>query len=210
MLLSTIIISGLYAGIPTMQALVDADNARLHHRFPSALSVQMQQKDAASPSDGSSDPKGFAPFPRHAQFETGDTWIAAGRRYRLYGLQACLRGTKITVTRNIKRDCGEMNVMMTQSMIQDTNPVCATIKDIDEHNVVVACRTTNGQRSYDLATYLIAQGWGFAATNEVGGLIVPGYRIAEESARSARAGLWAYPDLPHPVSILTQHMAISQ
>ncbi|WP_259667668.1 hypothetical protein [Rhizobium lentis] len=92
---------------------------------------------------------------------------------------------------------------MAQAVIKDTRPVCTTIKDLDEHNAVVACQTTTGQRRYDLATYMIAKGWGFAAVDNTGHLIVPGYRVAEESARSVRAGLWVYSDMPHPVAVLT-------
>ena len=91
---------------------------------------------------------------------------------------------------------------MSQALIRDTKPICTTLQDIDQHNAIVACQTTTGQHRYDLATYVIAQGWGFAAVDAAGRLIVPGYRAAEESARSVRAGLWANSDMPHPVVTL--------
>ncbi|WJH38553.1 hypothetical protein N7E02_03865 (plasmid) [Aliirhizobium terrae] len=94
---------------------------------------------------------------------------------------------------------------MAQAIIRDTRPVCEDVKDIDQNNAVVVCHTTSGERHYDLATYLIAQGWAFAAVDDHGQLIVPGYRVAEESARLARAGLWASSDLPHPLSVLQSH-----
>lgn len=205
MLISTITVSGLYAGIYVLPTLVGAVPPQAPHRSPSVVPVQASESDLPAASNRSSDDQsGFALFPAEAQFETGDTWIAGGRRYRLYGLQACLRGTRVTVSPGIVRDCGELNLIMAQALIRDTRPACTTLRDLDENNAVVVCQTTTGQRRYDLATYMIAQGWGFAAVDGEGQLIVPGYRAAEESARSARVGLWAFSDMPHPVSALTQ------
>lgn len=144
----------------------------------------------------------FVPFPSTAQFETGDSWIAGGKRYRLYGLQACLRGTSITIAPGTERDCGELNLIMAQAIVRDSKPVCTTIRELDANNLLVVCRTTTGKTGYDLATYMIAQGWGFAAVSSSGELAVPGYRLVEQGAREAREGLWAYSDLPHPASIL--------
>ncbi|MBX5206772.1 thermonuclease family protein [Rhizobium sp. NZLR11] len=202
MLISTITVSGLSAAMTIMPMLIQGDMTRT----PSAPVVRVQASDQDVPATGTrdDDQSKFRPFPSEAQFETGDTWISGGRRYRLYGLQSCLRGTTITVSAGVVRDCGELDLIMVQALIRDTRPVCATIKDLDQNNAVVACQTTTGQHRYDLATYMIAQGWGFAAVDGAGRLIVPGYRTAEEAARSAGAGLWAYPDMPHPVSLLTQ------
>lgn len=202
MLMSTITVSGFYAAMTVMPMLAQGDITRT----PSAPVVQVQASEQDVPANGArdDDPSKFRPFPSEAQFETGDTWISGGRRYRLYGVQSCLRGTNITVFAGLVRDCGELDLIMVQALIRDTRPVCATIKDLDQDNAIVACQTTIGEHRYDLATYMIAQGWGFAAVDGVGRLIVPGYRTAEEAAQSARAGLWAYPDMPHPVSLLTQ------
>ena len=35
-------------------------------------------------------------IPADAVYETGDTWSAGDIRYRLYGVQSCLRGTSFT------------------------------------------------------------------------------------------------------------------
>jgi endonuclease YncB( thermonuclease family) len=144
----------------------------------------------------------FVPFPPTTQFETADSWIADGKRYRLYGLQACLRGTSVTIAPGVKRDCGELNLIMAQAIVRDSKPVCSTIRELDASNLLVVCQTTTGKTRYDLATFMIAQGWGFAAASSTGQVVVPGYRLAEQGAREAREGLWAYSDLPHPVSIL--------
>ncbi|QPB24275.1 thermonuclease family protein [Rhizobium sp. 007] len=204
MLMSTLTASGLYAGITVMPMLGGAGHVEGSHLQPSIIPIQAHQSEIPAESGQGGDQSGFTPFPAEAQFETGDTWISGSRRYRLYGLQACLRGTAATISPGVVRDCGELNLIMAQALIRDARPVCTSIKEIDQNNAVAVCQTTTGRRRYDLATYMIAQGWGFAAVDNAGHLIVPGYRVAEESARSARAGLWAYSDMPHPVSILTQ------
>lgn len=202
MLMSTLAASSLFAGISVMPMLAGPNLPTPPRLQAPIISVQALGSERAAADRGGSDETEFAPFPERAQFETGDTWISGGRRYRLYGLQTCLRGTAVTIAPGVVRDCGELNLIMVQALIRDTKPVCTTIKDIDQHNAVVGCQTTTGKRRYDLATYMIAEGWGFAAIDTTGQLVVPGYRVAEESARSARAGLWAYSDMPHPVAIL--------
>lgn len=200
MLISTIAVSGLYAGIAIMPTLPGEEIAQGLNALLPVIPIQASR--AEQQVSGDADRADFMPFPAEAQFETGDTWISGGRRYRLYGLQACLRGTSVTVSGGLVRDCGELNLIMAQALIRDTKPICTTLQDIDQHNAIVACQTTTGQHRYDLATYMIAQGWGFSAVDATGRLIVPGYRVAEESARSARAGLWANADIPHPVAVL--------
>jgi endonuclease YncB( thermonuclease family) len=202
MLISTLAASGLFAGMSIMPMLAGSNIPEPPRLQAPIILVQATGSKTAAVDSHESGRTEFAPFPGQAQFETGDTWISGGRRYRLYGLQACLRGTSVTISPGVVRDCGELNLIMVQALIRDTNPVCTTIKDIDQNNAVVGCQTTTGKRRYDLATYMIAEGWGFAAVDTAGHLIVPGYRVAEESARSARVGLWAYSDMPHPVAIL--------
>ncbi|MBX4925822.1 thermonuclease family protein [Rhizobium binae] len=202
MLMSTLAVSGLYAGITLTPMLGNSYLPEASRLQPTVIPIQAREGEVRTADQGG-DQAGFVPFPAQAQFETGDTWVSGGRRFRLYGLQTCLRGTSVTISPGTVRDCGQLNLIMAQAVIKDTRPVCTTIKDLDEHNAVVACQTTTGQRRYDLATYTIAKGWGFAAVDNTGHLIVPGYRVAEESARSVRAGLWVYSDMPHPVAVLT-------
>ncbi|MBO9111887.1 MULTISPECIES: thermonuclease family protein [Rhizobium/Agrobacterium group] len=208
MLISTIAVSGLYASITLVPMLAGAQFPR--GVSPRIVPVQASAAERAVAGDKGTASSEFVPFPAQAQFETGDSWVSGGRRYRLYGLQACLRGTSIRLSGEAVRDCGELNVIMTQALVRDTRPVCARIQEIDQNNTVVACQTTAGQHRYDLATYMIAQGWGFAAVDGAGQLIVPGYRVAEDSARAVRAGLWAYSDLPHPVTVLMQQAETSR
>ncbi|MBY5774844.1 thermonuclease family protein [Rhizobium leguminosarum] len=202
MLMSTLAASGLFAGTSIMPMLAGTDHPEPPRLQAPIILAQALKSERTTAGSQEGDQTQFVAFPVEAQFETGDTWLSGGRRYRLYGLQTCLRGTPVTISPGVIRDCGELNLIMAQALIKDTKPVCTTIKDLDQNNAVVACQTTSGQRRYDLATYMIAEGWGFAAVDASGHLIVPGYRVAEESARSARAGLWAYSDMPHPVAIL--------
>lgn len=204
MLMSTLAASGLYAGITIMPMLGNSYLPEASRLQPAIIPVQAREGEVPAVGGQGNDQSGFVPFPAQAQFETGDTWISGGRRFRLYGLQTCLRGTSVTISPGVIRDCGELNLIMAQALIRDTRPVCTTIKDLDQNNAVVACQTTTGRRRYDLATYMIAEGWGFAAVDSTGRLIVPGYSVAEESARSVRAGLWAYLHMPHPVAVLTR------
>ncbi len=211
MLISTIAVSGFYAGFVIMPMLTGGELTQMQPSRLPVVPVQASQADAPPTEDAALPPSSaFTPFPTHAQFETGDSWVSNGRRYRLYGLQSCLRGTTVALSQGTSRDCGELNVIMMQALVRDTKPVCATIQLVDQNNAVVACQTTAGEHRYDLATYVIAQGWGFAAADSTGQVIVPGYRVAEESARTARAGLWDYSDLPHPVSVLMQQAGVSR
>ncbi|MEH0295466.1 thermonuclease family protein [Agrobacterium sp. CCNWLW71] len=211
MLISTITASGFYAGIVILPMLAGNEFPQMQLPWAPAFPVQASQAGSPVTKDAELAPSSaFVPFPTHARFETGDSWVSGGRRYRLFGLQACLRGTGVTVSQGTSRDCGELNVIMMQALVKDAKPVCTNIQMIDQNNVIVACQTTAGEHRYDFATYLIAQGWGFAAVDSTGQLIVPGYRVAEESARTARAGLWAYPDMPHPVTVLMQQAGVSR
>lgn len=196
MLVAIVAVSIVYANaavLPRVQMPVEPEPILVQEQVPGG-------KDPTAFTQGSVNK--FAPFPATAQFETADSWIADGKRYRLYGLQACLRGTSVTIAPDVKRDCGELNLIMAQAIVRDSKPVCTTIRELDASNLLVVCKTTTGNTDYDLATYMIAQGWGFAAANSIGQPIVPGYHVVEGGAREAHEGLWAYSDLPHPVSII--------
>lgn len=50
--------------------------------------------------------------PEGAVFTTGDTWTFAGETHRLYGVQACLRGTSFTNGNGLRVDCGRASLTM--------------------------------------------------------------------------------------------------
>ena len=149
----------------------------------------------------------WRPVPREATFETGDTWRVGGDHYRLYGVQACLRGTAYTGPDGRKRDCGDASLSMLAGLIRTLSPSCAPVArrpEVSTAYVVCYADTTSprGRQRVDLGTALIASGFGFAALDAGGGPVNPGYFAAEMQAKNGRIGLWAYPDLPHPNIVL--------
>ncbi|NTF10666.1 thermonuclease family protein [Agrobacterium rubi] len=147
-------------------------------------------------------------FTTGAVLETGDTWMSVGKRYRLYGLQACLRGTSYTDASGRKRDCGEASIAVLAAFVNDTRPVCAPVAGGTELTFVVCYASVGGQR-LDLATMMISEGYGFASLNSAGLPVLPAYAVAEQSAREARRGLWRFNDVQHPAMVLSRAVRAS-
>ncbi len=148
--------------------------------------------------------KWFA-FPPNAVFETGDTWTANGQRFRLYGVQSCLRGTFFTNTQGQRIDCGEAGVAMLASMVKDLKPLCTvTARTADLAYVVcIANVTVQGQAMrLDLATALITAGYAFAAFNPDGRPVHEPYFVAHVAAQQAKRGFHAFTNMPDPNVIL--------
>src|SRR6516165_5471631 len=55
---------------------------------------------------------------------TGDSWSYGGQQFRLYGVQACVRGTFFTNGAGQKRDCGEASLAYLAAVLKDTRPTC--------------------------------------------------------------------------------------
>lgn len=148
------------------------------------------------------------PVPSSVVFQTGDSWSDAGNTYRLYGVQACLRGTTFTNAHGLKRDCGEASLSMLVALIRDLRPQCysAAIQQ-QTRTVFVFCVATRvegagkGSR-IDLGTALITTGFAFASLKPDGEAVHEPYRIAERLAHETRAGLWAFNDVPDPNAII--------
>lgn len=148
------------------------------------------------------------PVSSSATFQTGDSWSAAGNTYRLYGVQACLRGTTVTNAHGLKRDCGEVSLAMLVALIRDLQPQCYDVAEQPQtRTVFVFCVATRvegagkGSR-IDLGTALITTGFAFASQKPDGTAVHEPYRVAERLARETRAGLWAFTDLPDPNAII--------
>lgn len=139
----------------------------------------------------------FAAAP-NAALETGDTWIQGGTRLRLYGVQACIRGTYFSNGSGQRLDCGEASLAMLAALIKDTRPDCVPIAQQPGLQTFVTCFATLENKRVELGTMLIASGFAFAALKSDGSPVHPPYFIAEQTAKSGRRGLWAYADLPHP------------
>ncbi|SDN95886.1 thermonuclease family protein [Ensifer sp. YR511] len=135
--------------------------------------------------------------------ESGDTWSNNGERYRLYGVQSCLRGTTFTNSAGQKLDCGDASVAVFAAFIKDTHPKCAPVARADELNYVV-CFANVGEKALDLAAILITEGYSFAALDGAGLPINPTYAVAEQGARERKAGLWQFSDVQHPSVLLSR------
>jgi endonuclease YncB( thermonuclease family) len=141
-------------------------------------------------------------IPADAVFETGDSFRHGGRRYRLFGVQACLRGTAITNERGLKRDCGEVSLAGFAGLARELKASCRPVGQADPETVVIVCAGEVRGRTLDLGIALIAEGLAFATVDTRGEPAHLAYFLAEQEARGARRGLWAYADLPHPREVL--------
>ncbi len=137
-------------------------------------------------------------------FETGDTWQQNGQRMRLYGVQACIRGTTFTNQAGATVDCGEASLSYLAAVIRDTAPSCVPVAQIagTPATIIVVCTAQVGGQTLDLGTILVSQGFAFASfSNDAKPVYMP-YLVAELTAKQAKRGLWAASDLPHPNALL--------
>lgn len=150
----------------------------------------------------------WSPVPAQAQYLTGDSWLHAGTTYRLYGVQSCLRGTSFTNAHGIRRDCGEASLAMLIALTRDLKPQCYDAAVLPQSRTVfVLCVAARSEGSgagsrIDLGTALIATGFAFAALKADGKPVHEAYFVAQNVAQQARAGLWAFADLPEPNAII--------
>ncbi|NLS07103.1 thermonuclease family protein [Rhizobium sp. P32RR-XVIII] len=128
---------------------------------------------------------------------TGDTWIDGKSRYRLFGVQSCLRGTYFTNAAGRRLDCGDASMAFLAAFIQDTGPRCAPVATTPELFYVV-CSAAVGDQRVDLGTALISRGYAFAALGQNGLPANPAYAVAEHQARESKSGLWRFADVQHP------------
>jgi endonuclease YncB( thermonuclease family) len=135
--------------------------------------------------------------------ETGDSWIDHGERYRLYGVQSCLRGTFYTDRAGDRRDCGEASMAVFAAYIRDTHPKCAAVTTVGTTRYVLCYGTVATQR-LDLGTALIVEGYAFAALDAKGLPVQPSYAVAEQAAKERRTGLWQFADVQHPAVLLSR------
>ncbi|CAN7718654.1 thermonuclease family protein [Rhizobium rhizogenes] len=144
-------------------------------------------------------------------FLTGDSWQQAGQTMRLYGVQACIRGTAYTDKSGLKQDCGAVSLAMLAAIVKDTKPSCAPVAQLSapaaggSSTILVICSAHIGNNALDVGTLLITQGFAFAAIANTGKPVYLPYSIEESIAQKSRAGLWAYADMPHPNQVLFAH-----
>lgn len=147
----------------------------------------------------------WSSFPANAVFETGDTWVADGQRFRLYGVQSCLRGTHFTNAQGQRVDCGEAGVAMLAAMVRDLKPLCAVSARAADlaYVICVANVAVQGHPTrLDLGTALITAGFAFAALTPDSRPVHEPYAAAQAAARQAKRGFHAFTDVPDPNAIL--------
>lgn len=132
---------------------------------------------------------------------SGDTWLDGQKRYRLYGIQSCLRATYFTNAGGRRVDCGDASLAVLAAFIKDTHPRCEPVATTMALSYVVCSASVAGQ-SIDLGTALISTGYAFAALDAAGLPINPAYAVAEKQARDKRLGLWQFQDFQHPAFVL--------
>lgn len=141
-------------------------------------------------------------------FQTGDSWYQDGKRMRLYGVQSCIRGTFYTDNLGQKQDCGAVSLAMFAALVRDTNPTCMAVAQIsptvadNQSTILVVCSAHIGDVTVDLGTAMIAEGFAFTAFKNDGNAVYVPYVVAEAKAREAGKGLWAFRDMPHPISTI--------
>ncbi len=156
---------------------------------------------AASPASAA--PANYFKLPAGVTLVSGDSWIDGRKTYRLYGVQACLRGTFYTDKSGRKRDCGEASLAVLAAYVADTLPVCAAVA-VTPDAIHVSCYATIGADRLDLANAMIASGFAFAALRDDGLPQHAPYAVVEQRAQERRAGLWQFDDVQHPAILLGQ------
>lgn len=139
-------------------------------------------------------------------FETGDTWTQGEGRFRLYGVQACIRGTTYTDQQEQTQDCGAASIAMLASLFRTAPASCQPVGRASDGATFVVCAGSLQGQSLELGTAMIVSGFAFAAVTPDGRPVHPPYLVAELQAKTARAGLWAAPDLPHPVHLVLRSL----
>ena len=161
---------------------------------------------AATSAASAAAPSAWFPVPETAVFQTGDSWTDRGVTYRLYGVQACIRGTTFTNSHGLKRDCGEASLAMLIAMTRDLRPQCYQAAAVAETKFVfcIASPKTGAAAGtrIDLGTALVSTGYAFASLRPDGKPVHMPYFVAQLVAQRSHAGLWTFPDVPEPNAII--------
>jgi endonuclease YncB( thermonuclease family) len=153
---------------------------------------------------GNAAPEGYFSLKPGVTLETGETWLDDGQRYRLYGVQSCLRGTLYTDKAGHQRDCGEASMAVFAAYIKDTAPICAPVVRSGDLTYVM-CYATVGAERLDLGSLLITSGYAFAALTAEGLPYHSPYSVYEQQARDSGIGLWQFEDVQHPSILLSSN-----
>lgn len=144
---------------------------------------------------------GTVSFSSAVTFETGETWVANGERYRLYGVQSCLRGTTYIAPDGAGDDCGLRSIAAIAALFSTGTVGCQPVGKAKDAATFVVCGAQIDGTTIDVGTALISTGSAFAAEGLSGAAVSQPYAVAEMSAKQQKRGLWAG-DFTHPVMVL--------
>jgi endonuclease YncB( thermonuclease family) len=148
-------------------------------------------------------PDGYFELRTDVTLESGNSWRDGGQHFRLFGMQACVRGTFYTDKKGTRRDCGEASLAVLAAYIADTKPLCAQIA-LSADTAFVSCYATIGSDRLDLANLMISSGFAFASLDARGLPHHVPYAVVEQAARERKIGLWQFEDVQHPAVLLGQ------
>ncbi|WP_226622990.1 thermonuclease family protein [Brucella anthropi] len=140
-------------------------------------------------------------FPSAVSFETGDSWQYEGRKFRLFGVQACIRGTTYRAPDGAESDCGMQSIASLAALFSTGSIGCQPVGRAKDDATFVVCAAQLDNTTVDVGTALISSGAAFAAVFPSGAPVSAAYAIAEKSASDNTSGLWSG-TFTHPVSVL--------
>ncbi|MFM9973115.1 MAG: thermonuclease family protein [Beijerinckiaceae bacterium] len=135
-------------------------------------------------------------------YDTGDSWSQQGRHYRLYGVQACIRGTAFVSASGAKGDCGAASVTMLAGLFESLKVNCTPVAPGPDGSTIVICAGVSNDRPLDIGGAMISAGFAFAAEKPDGAPVNLAYFASEIRAKNDRAGLWGAASFTHPVQML--------
>lgn len=142
------------------------------------------------------------PFSSDVTFETGDTWRHEGRKYRLFGVQSCIRGTAYRSPEGQEGDCGLRSLASLAALFSTGTVGCQPVGTAKDEATFVVCAANIDDATVDVGTALISSGAAFAATLPSGAPVSAAYAVAELAAKDSRRGLWEG-SFEHPADVLS-------
>lgn len=142
------------------------------------------------------------PFSSDVTFETGDTWRHEGRKYRLFGVQSCIRGTAYRAPDGQEDDCGLRSLASLAALFSTGTVGCQPIGAAKDGGTFVVCASKIDDATVDVGTALISAGAAFTATLPSGAPVSAPYAVAELAAKDSRRGLWEG-SFEHPADVLS-------
>ncbi len=142
------------------------------------------------------------PFSTNVAFETGDAWSHEGRKYRLFGVQSCIRGTVYRSPEGQEGDCGLRSLASLAALFSTGTVGCQPVGTARDGASFVICAVMIGDSTVDVGTAIISAGAAFAATLPSGSPVSTAYAVAELAAQDNQSGFWAG-SFEHPATLLS-------